>query len=102
MAVIDAIRPAMKDQTVGNTPVRDVRVETREDSFGEPAMFVVLVLADPPVGADSWPIDDLRAMKHWVRDFLSKLEIDIPWFVVFEPEHQDPDHEQLHLGDLGE
>jgi hypothetical protein len=92
----------MTSRSAGDTVVRDVRVDVREDAFGDEALFVVLVLSDPPEGHESWPVDDLRALRRFVRDYLTENTPDLatPWFVVFEPEHPDldaseDDNEQL-------
>lgn len=103
MTVLDAIRP-MKHQTVGATIVRDIRVERQQDSFGEEAYFVVLVLADPPEGEDSWPLADLRSLRQAVREAIAARvqDLDATWYVVFEPEHpdlEDEDDEQLAIFD---
>ena len=86
-----AVKP-LKDETVGRTLVRDVRVERHPDSSGEDAYYVTLVLADPPVGQDTWPLDDLRRMRGAVRRALGQAsDLDATWYVVFEPEHLDLD-----------
>lgn len=101
MAVLEEIRPALKDRSAGQTMIRDVRVEAGSDSTGEDAVFIVLVLGDPPDGQETWPVDDLRALRGFVREHIAgQTEIPIPWFVRFEPEHPDldGDAEQLELG----
>lgn len=91
MAVLDQLRPAMRTRSAGETVVRDVRVEWREDAFGDEAVFVVLVLSDPPGDQESWPVDDLRELRRHVRDYIAGRfpDFSMPWFVVFEPEHPD-------------
>jgi hypothetical protein len=99
MTVLDAIQP-MKHQTVGHTIVRDIRVERQPDSSGEEAYFVVLVLADPPEGQDSWPLEDLRSLRQAVREAIAERvpDIDATWYVVFEPEHPDLEDDDEQLG----
>lgn len=93
----------MKHQTVGHTIVRDIRVEVQPDAFGEDALFIVLVLSDPPAGHDSWPIDDLQAMRQGLRERIAPHldELPLPWFVVFEPEHPDLEELEDENGQLG-
>jgi hypothetical protein len=100
MAAIDELRPAMLGSAAGRTTVHDVRVETHDDSSGDEALFVIIVLGDPPEGTESWPVEDLRFLRSRVRDVLSRLDLPQRWYVVFEPEHQDLDEEedQLELG----
>jgi len=102
MAVLEEIPLAIKDKAAGATLVRDVRVAVAPDSFGDDALFIILVLSDPPAGHDTWPVEDLRELRQFVREYLgSRLtELGMPWFVAFEPEHPDLpeiDDEQLDL-----
>jgi hypothetical protein len=71
--------------------LRDVRTEMREDSSDRAALFVVLVLANPPEGLDRWPVDDLWELRRIVRAAIAERlpQLDIPWYVIFEPEHPD-------------
>ena len=78
-----------------------MRVELREDSSDRQALFVVLVLSDPPSGLETWPVDDLWALRREVREAVADQvpDLAIPWFVVFEPEHPDlPDAGDEALG----
>lgn len=54
-------------------------------------MFVILVLADPPSGMDSWAVDDLWELRRLVRSVISDNlpEFDLPWYVAFEPENPE-------------
>lgn len=83
--------PALKDQTAGQTIIKDVRVELREDSDGRMAAFVVLILSDPPRGMDAWAVDDLWALRRMVRRAIHERlpELELPWYVAFEPEHPE-------------
>jgi len=85
----------MTAHPAGDTAVRDVRVEVREDAFGEDALMVILVLSDPPDDQESWPVDDLRALRRRLREVLAPRldEIGMPWYVMFEPEHPDLEDE---------
>jgi hypothetical protein len=94
----DALR-ALAGQEVGKTRVKAIRVEEREDSSGQRALYIVLVLSDPPAEQDTWPVDDLWALRSKVRTAVATIEsITEPWFVMFEPEHPG----ELDSDDLGE
>jgi len=98
MAVLDAIRPAVRDKRVRGTHVLDVRVEMREDSQGQDALFFTLLLGNPPAGHESWPLDDLRELRHVLRDAISSVDTPLPWYLSFEPEHPElDDDDQMHL-----
>lgn len=90
-ATVEKLPPALKDQSAGDTIIRDVRAEMREDSSDRLALFVVLVLANPPKDLDQWPIEDLWELRRKVREAVAERlpELDVPWYVVFEPEHPD-------------
>ncbi len=97
MAVIDALRPAMVPGEPGRTIVRDVRAETHDDSSGNEALFVIVVLEDPPEGHESWAVEDLRSLRNAVRDVVSKQDLPHSWYVIFEPEHPDTEEEEDQL-----
>jgi hypothetical protein len=93
MAVLEALRPALLDQHAGQTIVIDLRVEVQPDSSGDDALFVTLVLQDPPSGDGTWPVEDLRALRDLVRGALAEQDIPMAWYVVFEPAHPDLDED---------
>ncbi|MHB1469785.1 MAG: hypothetical protein ACYCSI_02540 [Solirubrobacteraceae bacterium] len=80
---------ALKRLQARDTRVVDARWDERDDSSGRPAVFIALVLADPPPGSSTWPIEDVMQLKRAVRDelFDKEPEFDRPWFVELEPEH---------------
>src|SRR5262245_57874820 len=92
-ATVEQLPPALRDQSVGDTIVCDVRVDMRADSSDRLALFVVLVLANPPKGLDHWPVDDLWELRRRVRAAIAERvpHFDAPWYVVFEPEHPELD-----------
>jgi hypothetical protein len=91
MATVERLPPALKDKSAGATIIKDVRVEVREDSSDRQALFVVLVLSDPPKRLETWPVDDLWELRREVRKVVAERlpKLDMPWFIVFEPEHPD-------------
>jgi hypothetical protein len=76
----------LADQEVGETRVRDVRVEVREDADGESAIFIALVLSDPRGKAETWPVKDLWRLRSIVHDAIARLDPPFSWFVEFVPE----------------
>ena len=102
MATVERLPPALKDKSAGATIIKDVRVDVREDSSDRLALFIVLVLSDPPRGLETWPVDDIWALRREVRSAVAEKipDLDMPWFVVFEPEHPellDEDDESLDV-----
>jgi hypothetical protein len=105
MVVAEQLPHELAGQHAGETRVKDVRIDLREDSSGRPALFVVLVLSAPPKGADTWPIDDLWKLRRMVSDTKARVEAkaessapELPWYIVFESEHD----ELLDAEDIGE
>ncbi len=96
MTTVDQLPSVLRGQSAGDTIIRDVRVEMSEDSSERVALFVVLVLANPPNGLDHWPVDDLWELRRRVRAAIAERlpDLDVPWYVVFEPGH--PDTERIH------
>lgn len=104
MATVERLPPALKDKSAGATIIKDVRVDVREDSSDRLALFIVLVLSDPPHGLETWPVDDLWALRREVRKAVAEKipDLEMPWFIVFEPEHPDlldEDDESLGVED---
>jgi hypothetical protein len=91
-AVADRLPDELRHSQVGKTEIRDVDVRFQEDSSGQLALYLVLTLANPPRGQSTWPVDDLWALRRSALQAKTRLEtqhketIDMPWFVVFEPE----------------
>jgi hypothetical protein len=103
MVAAEQLPGRLTDQYAGETTITAVRADVREDSSERPALFVSLVLSDPPKGADTWPVDDLWALRRIVRDVMVEIEAEgelrgLPWFVVFESK----DHEKLDADDIDE
>lgn len=100
MATVEKINEALTqlDLVVGQTRVSAVRTRNGQDPSGEPAVIVTLVLADPPAGLETWPVDDLWEIRRLVNDVVREVdpELEIPWLTSFEAE--DPD--ELDPGDL--
>jgi hypothetical protein len=92
MAVAERLTTELNGSQSGKTEVRNTRVEFREDSSGDEAVYIILTLANPTAGQQTWPIDDLWALRREVREIKTEAEkdakdiIDFPWFIVFEPE----------------
>lgn len=98
MATVERLPDELEDRSAGDTRISRVQIRVGEDSLGEPAMFVILTLSDPPNGLDTWPVDDIWALRRKVRDAIAKVapDLELPWFVMFEPEHA----EDLEAGDV--
>lgn len=91
MVVADRLPDALREHQAGKTEVRDARVRVEADGSGNDALYIVLTLANPSRGQATWPTDDLWALRRDVLEIKTKLEdehgsLDLPWFVVFEPE----------------
>ncbi len=91
-AVLEKKLPAeLHGKSAGETFIRDVRVDLREDSDDRTAAFVVLVLSDPPSGMEAWAVEDLWQLRRIVRQAINDElpELELPWYVVFEPENPE-------------
>jgi hypothetical protein len=100
MAVLDEreVGNALTNRTAGRTRIVGVRVRYGEDSDGDPALFVKLMLSDPPAGMDTWPVEDVWELRRAVRDVITGLEPqpNVAWFISFVPESA----EELEPDDL--
>jgi hypothetical protein len=100
MATIEKLPDALRDRTAGKTRVIAARTNVGEDSEGRPALFITLVLSDPP--GETWPVDDLWALRRDVQSIIAEVDpsLELPWFMTFEPENAeqqetDDTHEQV-------
>lgn len=100
MPTIDAVlEEKLQQLESGTTRVLSARVKRGEDSEGEPALFLELTLTNPPPGEETWPIDDIWALRRQISDVVASVdEITEPWFIRFYPE--DPG--ELDPSDLDE
>jgi hypothetical protein len=89
MPTIDAVlEERLQRLQSGTTRVLSATVRRREDSEGEPALFLELTLSDPPRGEETWPTDDIWALRRQIRDVVAGAdELTEPWFIRFQPEH---------------
>jgi hypothetical protein len=89
MAVMEQLPNELRDRAAGKTRVMDVRIEPSEDSTGESAIVVRIILSDPPSNAETWPVEDLWELRAVVRDVVAELDPapQLPWFIAFEPEN---------------
>jgi hypothetical protein len=87
MVVADRLPDELREHQAGKTEVRDAEVRFEQDASGDEALYIVLTLANPARGQATWPIlrrDVLQVKTRLEREL--KEPIDLPWFVVFEPE----------------
>lgn len=100
MPTIDAVlEEKLQGLKSGTTRVVSARVQRGEDSEGEPALFLELTLTNPAAGEETWPIDDIWALRRQISDVVASVEeITGPWFIRFQPE--DPG--ELEPTDLDE
>ena len=91
MPTVEELPAALTNQEAGGTRVVGARVSYREDSEGEPAVFVELILSDPPAGMDTWPVEDVWALRRAVREAIENLdpELDMSWFISLAPEREE-------------
>jgi hypothetical protein len=109
--LLDDVSPALKSHADGVTEIaliRDVlhRVDVEDD--GTRTIVLTLVLADPPAGMDTWPVEELWELRRIAREVVPKslataldktaeeagTSVDaLPafgWSVEFQPEHMPP------------
>ena len=100
MPTIDAmLEQKLQRLESGTTRVLSATIRHQEDSGGEPALFLELTLTNPPPGEETWPTDDICALRRKIRDVVASVGgIIEPWFIRFHP--KDPG--ELEPGDLNE
>jgi len=100
MPTVDAVlEERLQGLESGTTRVLGAKVRHDEDSEGEPALFLELTLTNPPPGEETWPTDDIWALRRLVGDVVAEIgEVTTPWFIRFYP--KDPG--ELEPSDLEE
>ncbi len=98
--LVAPLRAALTGVAAGDTKVKDALLRFDDDSVGAPALFVELILSNPPAEQGTWPVDDRRDLRRKVREKMSEVapDLELPWFVTFQPEDAEP----LALADRGE
>ena len=90
MATIEKINDALSKSglVVGQTHVVAVRTRLGQDPSGEDAIVIKLVLADPPDALETWPIEDLWAIRDMTRAVIQDVDPEgtTPWLISFESE----------------
>lgn len=100
MRTVDAaLEEKLRGLKSGTTEVLSAKVRHDEDSEGEPALFLELTLTNPPPGKETWPTDDIWALRRLVGDVVASIDkVTEPWFIRFYP--KDPG--ELEPSDLEE
>lgn len=89
MATVERVEEALREPPqVGGTRILAARVRLGEDSNGDKALFVKLMLSDPAPGHETWPADDLTKIRRAIRDVITAAdpELKVPWVISFVPE----------------
>jgi hypothetical protein len=68
--------------TVRAVAVVDAVASVDADSSGEEALFLELTLAEPPPGADTWPLDDVLELYRLVNERALDLGLPLTWHVM--------------------
>ncbi len=90
----------VRGQEIGRLRVLAVEPRIDEDAEGNPAIFLDLTLSDPPVGEETWPLDDILELQRRIDDQANELGLTLPWHVTLQKESpeeletDEPDHEQ--------
>jgi len=80
-------------ERVGRLQPIEVDAHVDEDADGDTAWFLIVVLADPPTGAQTWPIDDIVEYQKRARDKALELSVPWPWHLRFRPQTDAPQEE---------
>ena len=90
----EELRAWLAGQTFGAAHPVDVRLRRGQDSSGEGAWFVEVVLPDPDPAEGTWPVEDLIDLDRATRDKALELGVSWPWYVVFQPVTDEPQEDE--------
>lgn len=108
---LDDLPLMVKSRAEGRTKIAQVRKivpEVRDQDDGRTTVVLAFVLADPPAGMDTWPVDELWELRSVAGEVVpgaiekALAEVaakrgttvdDLPafgWAIEFRPEHMPP------------
>jgi hypothetical protein len=91
----------VRGQRFGPVEVVHATQRVEADADDVPAIFLVLVLNDPPDGSETWPLEDVLSLRRSVLNQARELGIEAPVYVELSPEtepDQEPDQEEDEAG----
>lgn len=85
-----ALRTWLRGKRYGPVEVLDVTPSVEPDSDGVPAIFLGVVLSDPPEGSETWPLEHVLSLRRAVLEHAGELGLDAPVYVKISPETEAP------------
>lgn len=89
-----AARRAGEGVSAGIAEVDESIGELRHDDDGQPYLLVIVRLHPPTAGKETWPVDDVYAVRQAVRARLEEDGVDVPVSISLAssgPEPEDGD-----------
>lgn len=80
----------IKGWSSGGVEVRDVHYDIAEDRDGIPSINLTVVLADPPAGTDTWPLEEILPLRRVVRSRANEMDLEAPFYLWFLPQTDPP------------
>ncbi len=89
--VLDRLPAELEERWTGGTKVQGAKLTTEEDSSGDLAVFVTVMLSDAPRGQDTWPVEDVWMLRRLVQESVDEIAPDLatPWFLRLVAEHPE-------------
>jgi hypothetical protein len=87
--VLAAARRAAEGVEAGSARVVATRAELRHDEEAEPFVLLVVYLAPPSQGQETWPVDDVFGVRQRIRDNVDSSIVDVP--VTISVTSDEPD-----------
>lgn len=98
----EALRAWLAEQTFGSVRPVEVRLRRDQDSTGDEAWFVEVVLPNPDPDVGTWPVDDLIDLDRATRDKALEIGVSWPWYVLVKPETDEPQADEDELDSAGD
>lgn len=101
IAIGEKLASGLSGISCGSVEVRRAQAIFHEGPDDESALFLILTLSDPH--GDTWPVNDLLALRRKVRHDARQLRLPVPIYLELEPEtdaaqaDDEPANEQQHL-----
>lgn len=76
----------LQGKRYGPVGVLEVTSIVEPDSDGVPAIFLRVLLTDPPEGSETWPLEHVLELRHAVLTRARERGIEVPVYVELSPE----------------
>jgi hypothetical protein len=91
----------VRDKRYGVVRVLDASYTVDRDADEVPAIFLKLVLSDPPEGEETWPLESVLRLRRSVLERVDEQGLEAPVYVQLTPQTDELDDDEELDDDSG-